>query len=99
MKSTRSKTPRTVEVLAVQYADETGVVLRDAQDAATATVFTPDAEVMLALKRSPRGKWMWDYSDHVPGCGPLWRARWDSVEAALAAVTARTAITFRTVEL
>jgi hypothetical protein len=78
-----------LELLPVQYGDATGTITTEERDATTATYFTPDSDVYLALKRSPTRKWMFDFSDYIAGDGPIWRHRWPTPAAALEWLAAR----------
>ncbi len=73
-----------LEHLPVQYGDASGNVTADPDAAVTATYFTPTAEVVLSLTRTPRGRWAYATSDLTPPSRTLTRKRWQSPRIALA---------------
>lgn len=84
-----STTAAALELLPVQYGDASSTITTDEAAAKTATYFTPDGNVYLALKRSATGKWMFDVSDYIAGDGPIWRRRWSTAGEALAWLSGR----------
>lgn len=78
----------TVEHMPIQYADASGYVTADAEDATTATVFTPDSEVILHMVKTVRGVWAPDTSDHWQLTTRETRKRWPSAELLLADMAA-----------
>lgn len=87
-----------MDAMPTQYADASGYVTAEADDAHSATVFTPGAEVIVNVVRTPRGRWAYDFSDYItPGAGLL-RARFDTPAAAIRAVLTAGHVTLNVVD-
>jgi len=75
-----------LEHLPVQYADASGSITGEPDDAVSAVYFTPGSDVLLSLTRTSPRRWGYSGSDLIAVTVAFRRKRWASPAVALADV-------------
>lgn len=84
----------TIEHMPVQYADADHYIVAESANATTATVFTPDSEVLVHVVRTRTGGWRVEASDHFHFSAKVRGMRWRTVAEVLDAIAERYRVAF-----